>query len=91
MVYRIINYYHFSFYPLLNVPIFQSPDSKTPLGFLCEALFAPMLTSDNRMFIVERILNLLTFFHELPNVKLPDLRQANLICPESDGLLNFFS
>lgn len=69
------------------MPIFQSSDSITPLGILCEALFIPMLTSDNRLFIVERILNLLTFFHELPSAKLPTLRQANLICPETKGLL----
>ncbi|KAI6183438.1 Small subunit processome component 20-like protein [Aphelenchoides bicaudatus] len=73
------------FYPLLNIPIFEAEDSKTALGFLCDGLFVPMLTQDNRIFIVERVINLMTFFHEESVVKLPELRQARLICPEAEG------
>jgi hypothetical protein len=67
------------------VPIFDTDDSQTALGFMSDYLFSALATRENKLFIVEKFLNLLTFFHEESVVELPELRQTKLLCKESKG------
>lgn len=71
------------------MPIFDADDSQTPLSFLCEFLFSALATRENKLVIVEKVLNLLTFFHEDSLIELPNLRQAELQCAVSKGKLIF--